>query len=419
MTYRDLVLGRNVFIPSRVDYKNAILRSQLAAITIIVAISYVFIDVYHGVIGNEPYYIGVASLALVTVLLNRFQKYRLATILFLLLINFSIFYFSANDPFGSGVFMFFAVNSLMAFALLGYNNLKLAFLFIILSVSLFLVSYWVDFDFIQERIYSNEYLQFSYTTNFLVTLSCSIAIMYFLMDIHHHSEKAILDKNDQLQKANDELDRFVYSASHDLKAPLSSLLGLIEVARLDQQAMDQYLGMMQAKIHDMEAFIKEIITYSRNARVDIKKEPVNLKKTVSEVTEAFIFSFGNPDIRIENMVSDDLILHTDSMRLKIVLSNLIDNSFKYCDIKKEKPFIRIEAGQQDEVKVIMVKDNGVGIDQLYIDKIFNMFYRASEKSKGSGLGLYIVKETLNKINGTIQVESTLGGGTTFVVSIPA
>ena len=140
MTYRDLVLGRNVFIPSRVDYKNAILRSQLAAITIIVAISYVFIDVYHGVIGNEPYYIGVASLALVTVLLNRFQKYRLATILFLLLINFSIFYFSANDPFGSGVFMFFAVNSLMAFALLGYNNLKLAFLFIILSVSLFLVS---------------------------------------------------------------------------------------------------------------------------------------------------------------------------------------------------------------------------------------------------------------------------------------
>lgn len=419
MTYRDLVLGRNVFIPSRVDYKNAILRSQLAAITIIVAIGYVFIDVYHGVNGNEPYYIGVALLALVTVLLNRFQKYRLATILFLFLINFSIFYFSAIDPFGSGVFMLFAVSSLMAFALLGYNNLKLAFLFIMLSVSLFLVSYWVDFDFIQERIYSKEYLQFSYTINFLVTLICSIAIMYFLMDIHHHSEKAILDKNDQLQKANDELDRFVYSASHDLKAPLSSLLGLIEVAKLDQQEMDQYLGMMKAKINDLEDFIKEIISYSRNARMDIKKQPVNLKKTVSEVTEALIFSVGNPDIRIENMVSDDLILHTDSMRLKIVLSNLIDNSLKYCDIKKEKPFIRIEAGEQDDVKVIMVKDNGVGIDQLYIDKIFNMFYRASEKSKGSGLGLYIVKETLNKINGTIQVESTLGGGTTFMVSIPA
>jgi signal transduction histidine kinase len=107
------------------------------------------------------------------------------------------------------------------------------------------------------------------------------------------------------------------------------------------------------------------------------------------------------------------------MRLKIVLSNLIDNSLKYSDINKGKSFIRIEAAEDNEAKLILVKDNGVGIDQLYIDKIFNMFYRASERSKGSGLGLYIVKETLNKINGSIQVQSILGSGTTFVVSLPA
>src|SRR5688572_19785072 len=176
MSFRDIVLGSNVFIPSRVDYRNAILRSQLAIITFIVAIGYVFIDVYHGVKGNEPYYIGVAMLAVITVVLNRFQKYRLATVLFLLSINFFIFYFSAIDPFGSGVFMLFAVSSLMAFALLGFRHTKLAFLFILLSVTLFLISYWVDFDFIEERIYSKQYLQFSYTTNFLVTLICSIAI---------------------------------------------------------------------------------------------------------------------------------------------------------------------------------------------------------------------------------------------------
>ena len=417
MSFRDIVLGSNVFIPSRVDYRNAILRSQLAIITFVVAIGYVFIDVYHGVSGNEPYYLGVAMLALITVVLNRFQKYRLATVLFLLSINFFIFYFSAIDPFGSGVFMLFAVSSLMAFALLGFKNRNLAFLFIMLSVSLFLVSYWVDFDFIEERIYSKEYLQLSYTINFLVTLICSIAIMYFLMDIHHHSEKSILQKNDQLQKANAELDRFVYSASHDLRAPLSSLLGLIEVAKLDHTGMDHYLDMMKNKIHVLEDFIKEIISYSRNARMDVRKQPVKLKKTVEEVTEALTFSVGNPDISIENLVADDLVLHTDSMRLKIVLSNLIDNSLKYRDANKEKPFIRIEALEKDDVKVIVVKDNGLGIDQLYIDKIFNMFFRASEQSKGSGLGLYIVKETLNKINGSIKVESSLGSGTTFMVSI--
>jgi len=418
MRFRDLVLGSNVFIPSRVDYKNAILRSQLAIITFVVAIGYVFIDLYHGVSGNEPYYIGVAMLAMITVVLNRFQKYRLATVLFLLSINFFIFYFSVLDPFGSGVFMLFAVSSLMAFALLGLKHRNLAFFFITLSVALFLVSYWVDFDFIEERTYSKEYLQFSYTINFLVTLICSIAILYFLMDLHYHSQKSILDKNDQLQKANDELDRFVYSASHDLRAPLSSLLGLIEVAKLDHQGVDHYLGMMKTKINDLEDFIKEIISYSRNARMDVKKHPVDLRKTVSEVTEALTFSVGNPDICIENLVQENMILHTDGIRLKIVLSNLIDNSLKYRDMRKEKPYIRIEALEKDSVKVILVKDNGLGIDHIYLDKIFNMFYRASEQSKGSGLGLYIVKETLNKINGSIQVESSLGNGTTFLVTIP-
>ena len=417
MNFRDIVLGSNVFIPSRVDYRNAILRSQLALITMVVAIGYVFIDWYHGVGGNESYYLAAAMLALVTIILNRLQKYRLATMLFLLSINFFVFYFSVIDPFGSGVFMLFAVCSLMAFALLGFRHRTLAMGFITLSVTLFLVSYWADFN-IAERTYSREYLQFSYTINFLLTLICSIAIMYFLMDLHYHSQKSILDKNDQLQKANAELDRFVYSASHDLRAPLSSLLGLIEVAKMDHTGTDHYLEMMQTKIHDLEDFIKEIISYSRNARMEIKKHPVKLKQAVDEVTEALTFSVGNPDIRIENQVPEDVILHTDGMRLKIVLSNLIDNSLKYRDENKATPFIRIEAAERDDVKLIVVRDNGLGIDQIYLDKIFHMFFRASETSKGSGLGLYIVKETLNKINGSIQVESSLGSGTTFLVKIP-
>ncbi len=419
MSFRNIVLGSHVFIPSRVDDRNAILRRQLAIITFIVAVGYVFIDIYHGVTGNEVYYLAVAVMSLVTIVLNRFQKYRLATVLFLLAINFFVFYFSVIDPFGSGVFMLFAVTSLMAFALLGFRHRKLAFFFILLSVSLFLISYWGDFNFMDERTYSKEYLQFSYTINFLVTLICSIAIIYFLMDLHHHSQKALLEKNDQLQKANTELDRFVYSASHDLRAPLSSLLGLIEVAKLDHSGVDHYLDMMRAKIHDLEEFIKEIISYSRNARVEVKRQPVNLKHIVDEVTEALTFSVGNPDIRIDNLVSEDMVLHTDGMRLKIVLSNLIDNSLKYRDEQKEKPFIRIEATERDDVKLIIVKDNGVGIDQVYLDKIFQMFFRASESSKGSGLGLYIVKETLGKINGSIQVESSLGAGTTFMVRIPS
>lgn len=419
MRFRDIVLGSNVFIPSRVDYRNAILRSQLAIITFMVAICYLFIDIYYGITGNEPYYCAVAMLGLVTIVLNRFQQYRLATVIFLISINLFIFYFSVRDPFGSGVFMLFAVCSLMAFALLGFRHRQLAFIFIAFSIILFLISYWVEFDFVEKRTYTRAYLQFSYTINFLVTLLCSISIIYFLMDLHYHSQKSMAEKNDQLQKANTELDRFVYSASHDLRAPLSSLLGLIEVAKLDHDSVDRYLDMMKTKIHDLEDFIKEIISYSRNARMDVKKQQINLRQTVDAVTEALTFSVGNPDILIENVVPENMFVHTDSMRLKIVLSNLIDNSLKYRDDKKEKPFIRIEAKEHDGVKVIAVKDNGLGIDQIYLDKIFQMFFRASEQSKGSGLGLYIVKETLGKINGSIRVESHLGTGTTFLVEIPS
>lgn len=417
MNFRNFVLGSHVFIPSRVDYRNAILRSQLAIITFVVALGYLLIDWYHGIGGNEPYYLAVAMMAVITVILNRAQKYLLATVLFLLSINFFIFYFSVVDPFGSGVFMLFAVCSLMAFALLGFRHLPLAMFFIGLSVTLFLISYWVDFDLV-ERVYSKEYLRFSYTINFLVTLTCAIAIMYFMMDLHDHSQKSILHKNDLLQKTNAELDRFVYSASHDLRAPLSSLLGLIEVAKLDHASVDHYLDMMKYKIHDLEDFIKEIISYSRNARMDVKKQPVNLRQTVEEVTGTLTFAVGNPAIEIENLVDENLVLHTDGVRLKIVLSNLIDNALKYRDERKKTPYIRIEAAERDGVKVIVVKDNGLGIDQVYLDKIFHMFFRASESSKGSGLGLYIVKETLNKIEGSIQVESSLGTGTTFMVRIP-
>ena len=417
MTYRDLVLGRNVYIPSRVDFKNAILRSQLAVITMVVGIGYIFIDRYHNIYGSEPYYIGTAVVSIITLLLNRLQKYRLATFVFLSLINLLVFYFSVIDPFGSGVFMFFAVSSLMSFALLGHHNQKLAFFFIFLSVSLFLISYWVDFDFIEKRTYSEDYLRASYTTNFLVSLTCSIAIMYFLMDVNHHSEKEILAKNDLLEKTNTELDRFVYSASHDLRAPLSSLLGLIEVAKLDEKEAAKYLTMMKNRIHDMDEFIREIINYSRNSRTEIDPESANLKKIVYEVIDSLSFVNQSASINIENKIPQDLNVHTDLTRLKVVLTNLISNSLKYADERKEKSFIKIEADHHNNCTIILIADNGIGIDNRYLDKIFNMFFRASEKSKGSGLGLYIVKETLSKINGTIKVESALGEGTTFTLAL--
>jgi len=418
MTYRDIMLGKGFRIPSRAEYKNALLRSHFAVITIIVSIVYIFIDRYHGVYGSEPYYALVVILALVTLVLNRLHKFRVATLLFLSLINLFIFYFSAIDPFESGVFLYFIVCCLMAFALLGYKQLKLSSFFILLSVVLFLISFWVELDFLPERQYTELYLRISYTINFLVTLICSAAILYYLMQVNHYSEKRILAKNAELEKANAELDRFVYSASHDLRAPLSSLLGLIEVARVDPREAMKYLKMMKGRIHDMDAFIREIITYSRNSRMEVQFHEVHLKKIIDEVTDELKFLDESRNIQLDNHVLEDLVIHTDATQLKVILSNLIANAIKYQNVSAQPPYIKLEAQKDEQGATIWVKDNGIGIETEYIGKIFNMFYRAHESSKGSGLGLYIVKETVSKLGGEVKVESLVGSGSTFWIHLP-
>ncbi|HCM74956.1 MAG TPA: hypothetical protein DIS90_01145 [Cytophagales bacterium] len=418
MTYRDIMLGKGFRIPSRSEYKNALLRSHFAVITIIVSVVYIFIDRYHGVYGSEPYYGLVIVLAFVTLVLNRLHKFRVATLLFLSLINLFIFYFSAIDPFESGVFLYFIVCCLMAFALLGYSQLKLSSFFILLSVVLFLISFWVELDFLPERQYTELYLRISYTINFLVTLICSAAILYYLMQVNHYSEKKILAKNEELEKANAELDRFVYSASHDLRAPLSSLLGLIEVARVDPREAMKYLQMMKGRIHDMDAFIREIITYSRNSRMEVQYQEVHARKIIDEVTSELKFLEESKNIRMDIHVSDDLVILTDATRLKVILSNLIANAIKYHNTEAQPPYVMLEAQKDDQGATIWVKDNGIGIETEYIGKIFNMFYRAHESSKGSGLGLYIVKETVSKLGGEVKVESLVGSGSTFWIHLP-
>ena len=418
MTYRDIMLGKGFRIPSRSEYKNALLRSHFAVITIIVSVVYIFIDRYHGVYGSEPYYGLVIVLAFVTLVLNRLHKFRVATLLFLSLINLFIFYFSAIDPFESGVFLYFIVCCLMAFALLGYSQLKLSSFFILLSVVLFLISFWVELDFLPERQYTELYLRISYTINFLVTLICSAAILYYLMQVNHYSEKKILAKNEELEKANAELDRFVYSASHDLRAPLSSLLGLIEVARVDPREAMKYLQMMKGRIHDMDAFIREIITYSRNSRMEVQYQEVHARKIIDEVTSELKFLEESKNIRMDIHVPDDLVILTDATRLKVILSNLIANAIKYHNTEAQPPYVMLEAQKDDQGATIWVKDNGIGIETEYIGKIFNMFYRAHESSKGSGLGLYIVKETVSKLGGEVKVESLVGSGSTFWIHLP-
>jgi signal transduction histidine kinase len=237
------------------------------------------------------------------------------------------------------------------------------------------------------------------------------------------AESSLLEQNNQLTKINKELDRFVYSASHDLRAPLKSILGLVRLAKVDckegnVELLQECLMMIEQSIFKLDTTIKEIINYSRNTRTEIYKENIQLKILMDEVFENLQYIEGTEKIEKEIIIDETIPLISDPDRLKIIFNNIISNAIKYHDKEKKRSFISVKIKVSKTKAIIEIKDNGIGIENEYISNIFNMFYRGTEKSEGSGLGLYIVKETLEKLRGTIQVSSEIHKGTLFTVEIP-
>jgi PAS domain S-box-containing protein len=234
-------------------------------------------------------------------------------------------------------------------------------------------------------------------------------------------QQKLLEKNDDLVKINAELDRFVYSASHDLRAPISSLLGLIEIARLekDMDSVIQLLDLQKKSLLRMDRFIQDIVDHSRNVRLQVVAEPVDFEIMVGNALEQLQFMEKFKRIRKEITVKQESVFYTSSTRIEIILNNLLSNAIKYADLRKEDPHLHVTIQFQRNQVEIRIADNGEGITTEALPKIFNMFYRASGNGTGSGLGLYIVMEAVQKLQGTINVQSEYGKGTEFIITIPS
>jgi PAS domain S-box-containing protein len=234
------------------------------------------------------------------------------------------------------------------------------------------------------------------------------------------AEEALTRQNHELAKINAELDRFVYSTSHDLRAPLTSLLGLVNLMEGEPLSNDarEYLRMMRTSIGRMDAFIGEITDYSRNARTEVATEPLDVGQLARDCFNDLHQLPGAASIRWEVCAPPPGALHGDGRRLKIVLNNLIANAILYHAPWRPAPFVRVEATPEADGWLVRVTDNGKGIPPQHQGRIFDMFYRASDDTKGSGLGLYIVKETVAKMGGDIQVCSALDAGSTFTIRLP-
>lgn len=237
------------------------------------------------------------------------------------------------------------------------------------------------------------------------------------------AEEALVFQNQELTKVNAELDRFVYSVSHNIRAPLMSVLGLLNLARHDlissnTDQYDNYFSMMEGSIYRLDDTLKEIIDYSRNSRTEIKRELLDLRELVEESFQNLIYVKGADAIEKKIILEGSPLVYSDRLRLSVVLNNLLSNAIKYRDVEKSINYITVRL-QTHHHLYITISDNGIGIRPEYLMRIFDMFFRATEKSDGSGLGLYIVKETIEKMEGTIAIHSELGVETTFSLTLPA
>ena len=234
-------------------------------------------------------------------------------------------------------------------------------------------------------------------------------------------KKQLENANDLLNRTNSELDRFVYSVSHDISAPLKSIKGLVTLSRLDKDpsATELYLDKIEVSVKKLEGFVGEVLDHSRTVRKEIKVEPVHIESLVYDIYENLKY-FDNFN-RI-NFVFDFKIstISTDKFLIKVALSNLLSNAVKYQKRYHEhQPEIKISSQLIKNQLQIRIADNGEGIADEYKDKIFEMFYRGTSNSSGSGLGLYIAKEAIEKLHGSIEVETTYGKGSTFTLQLPA
>lgn len=234
------------------------------------------------------------------------------------------------------------------------------------------------------------------------------------------ADEQLKSQNEMLLKVNEELNHFVYRTSHDLRSPITSLMGLVQIIEISkiEAERNKYLSLMTNQLNYLDSVIKEIIDYRKVSAGEISCSPVNLGMKVMDVLECFQFLPNYDQIEKHITIDEEIPFYSDETKIAIILNNLLSNSIKYFDKKKEEPYLDIKVNVTEQAASIVIQDNGIGIPEAHLPSIFKMFFRATTQQNGTGLGLYIVAEALAKLGGTISVESEVNVGTCFTLSIP-
>jgi PAS domain S-box-containing protein len=246
--------------------------------------------------------------------------------------------------------------------------------------------------------------------------------MRTMQDFLKKSEEQARAAEKELQYKNNELDTFVYRASHDLRGPIATMLGLYEVMKLEtanDMKPQEYLDIIQQSVVRLNTILDELMGLTKIKEMRIEKKEIDFNRLLNQIKVNLTDTPNYGLVSWQIALAVDSKVQTDENLLRIIIQNLAENALMFARLQRNEPYLRIEIENMPKTHLqIFVSDNGYGIKSEAIDKIFNMFYRASESSKGSGLGLYILKNALDKLNGTVVVKTEFGKGSSFLVTIP-
>ncbi|RVT79811.1 HAMP domain-containing histidine kinase [Flavobacterium sufflavum] len=230
------------------------------------------------------------------------------------------------------------------------------------------------------------------------------------------AEEIVKKQNKQLKEINKRLDSTMFKITHDIVAPLNSVIGLIHLSRIDNESIDEYFSLIEKSASNLKSFVQETLELSKSTN---KYTEVDFNRLLSDFYESVKYNLALEHVKIKTDVHQTVEFYTYKNEITSVISNLIDNSLKYYDNKKEESFVLVSIDSNGIEAKISIKDNGIGISKEMLSKIFDLNFQVEkEVSEGFGIGLSIVKQSVDLMDGVINVNSELGVGTEFNIIIP-
>lgn len=430
-TIRQLIIRLRKYLPLtrevRNEIKRILLTIQMTVIGIVACVLFTLIDLFreHYISMLQDMSAAVIFVFALSLILK--GKFNMGKVIIVLYSCITVALNSSREgrhagneflwfPILGGIFLFFSAK----------EKKYIVFCFLAALSCIFFLEY-TDYSFNLYPDQNQEYSYLNYLLCFIVTVSMVCLFMIYLIKGNAESERKLerlnqtmLIRNENLKKINNELDSFVYKASHDMRAPLTSLLGLIDISKreTDPVALNNFLELQAKSIRKLDSYIVDILNISRNSRMALQEVPIDFSEMIEQIYDQLYYIDNCFRVKKITHIEGKALFVSDPIRLNIILNNLISNSIRYADLSKEEPTIEITIRLSEKEAEIIIYDNGTGIAEEHQGKVFNMFYRGTETNNGSGLGLYIVKETLNKIRGTVSIRSEYRKFTEIRITVP-